>query len=317
VDGNLVQAWLYGDQLNPVAELDSLGNVVSRFVYASKANVPDYVIQGSDTLRVISDHLGSVRLVVNANTGVVVQRISYDAWGRALEDTNPGVQPFGFAGGLLDPLTALNRFGVRDYDPLVGRWTARDPAGFGGGSTNLYEYVASHPTGAIDPSGLAFYLVWHTVAGRAQHASIWWQAGEGPFDIDASVHITFGAGNPSLGDGVRSLVFTGPAGDLVAGINRPKDYSERKNGSPRLNLPEGVCDRDMLRRLLELTRNFQGGPPVPYSTEPGRPSGEYNSNSYARGLAEAAGFTNVPAFPDANLPGWHFPLPASYFAAGR
>jgi hypothetical protein len=50
VDGNLVQGFLYDDQLNPVAEFDSLGNVVSRFVYGSKANLPDYIIQGSDTL---------------------------------------------------------------------------------------------------------------------------------------------------------------------------------------------------------------------------------------------------------------------------
>jgi YD repeat-containing protein len=99
VDGDLVQGWLYGDQLNPVAELDSLGNVVSRFVYGSKANVPDYIVQGSDTLRVFSDHLGSVRLVVDAATGAMVQRLSYDAWGRVLEDTSPGLQPFGFAGG--------------------------------------------------------------------------------------------------------------------------------------------------------------------------------------------------------------------------
>jgi hypothetical protein len=32
-------------------------------------------------------------------------------------DTNPGFQPFGFAGGLYDQDTKLVRFGARDYDP--------------------------------------------------------------------------------------------------------------------------------------------------------------------------------------------------------
>ena len=36
VNGALVQGLLYKDSLNPVAELDGAGNVVSRFVYASK-----------------------------------------------------------------------------------------------------------------------------------------------------------------------------------------------------------------------------------------------------------------------------------------
>ena len=53
--------------------------------------------------------------------------IGYDEWGNITRDTKPGWQPFGFAGGLYDHLTGLTRFGARDYDPVVGRWTARDP----------------------------------------------------------------------------------------------------------------------------------------------------------------------------------------------
>ena len=153
VDGNFEQAFLYGDQLNPVAELDSLGNVVSRFVYGSRPNVPDYVVQGTDTLRVISDHLGSVRLVVNAATGSVAQKISYDEWGRVLADSNPGVQPFGFAGGIWDAATGLVRLGARDYSPVEGRWTAKDPLGFEGGDTQLYSYAFSDPVGWVDVNG--------------------------------------------------------------------------------------------------------------------------------------------------------------------
>ena len=59
VDGVLTQGFLYQDQLNPIAELDGSGAVISRFIYASKANVPDYMIKGGSTYRIISDHLGS------------------------------------------------------------------------------------------------------------------------------------------------------------------------------------------------------------------------------------------------------------------
>ena len=63
VDGVLEQGFLYKDQLNPVAELDGAGNVVSRFIYTSRANVPDYMVKGGNTYRIISDHLGSPQLI--------------------------------------------------------------------------------------------------------------------------------------------------------------------------------------------------------------------------------------------------------------
>src|SRR5690606_9018853 len=119
VDGTLDKSWLYRDQLRPVAELDATGTVVARFVYALGRNVPDYMLKGSDVYRIITDPLGSVRLVVDTTTGAVAQRIDYDEFGRVLSDSAPGFQPFGFAGGLYDTATELVRFGARDYDAEV------------------------------------------------------------------------------------------------------------------------------------------------------------------------------------------------------
>ena len=154
VDGTLVQGFLYQDQLNPVAEVDGNGNVVARFVYASKANVPDYLEKGGVTYRIISDQLGSPRLVVNTTDGTIAQRLDYDEFGNVIIDTNPGFQPFGFAGGIYDQDTQLVRFGARDYDTKTGRWTAKDPLVFAGGDTNLYGYVLDDPINFIDPPGL-------------------------------------------------------------------------------------------------------------------------------------------------------------------
>ncbi len=155
VNGTLVQGFLYQDQLKPVAELDGAGNIVSRFVYATRVNVPDYMLKGGLTYRIITDHLGSPRLVVNTASGAVVQRMDYDAWGNVLRDDSPGFQPFGFAGGLYDGDSRLVRFGARDYDAGVGRWTANDPTGYSGGDTNFYLYASVNPLDVSDPNGLA------------------------------------------------------------------------------------------------------------------------------------------------------------------
>jgi RHS repeat-associated protein len=118
------------------------------------------MIKGGVTYRLLTDHLGSVRLVVDATTGQIAQRLDYDAFGRVLSDTNPGFQPFGFAGGLYDAATSLVRFGARDYDAEVGRWTAKDPIGFASSSTNIYEYVQNAPVNLIDDNG--FNWSWRT-----------------------------------------------------------------------------------------------------------------------------------------------------------
>jgi RHS repeat-associated protein len=153
VNGTLQQAWLWQSQLAPAAELGASGAIVSRFVYATSVNAPDYMVKDGVTYRLVLDHLGSVRLVVNTADGSVVQRLDYDEFGRVTQNTSPGFQPFGYAGGMYDEQTELVRFGLRDYDAATGRWTARDPLGFGGGDSNLYLYVGNDPARLVDPTG--------------------------------------------------------------------------------------------------------------------------------------------------------------------
>jgi RHS repeat-associated protein len=165
VNGILVSSLLYEDELNPIAELDGDGDIISRFVYATYMTVPDYMVRDGVTYRIVADHLGSPRRVVDVITGAIAQELRYDAFGNVLLDTNPGFQPFGFAGGLYDHQTGLVRFGLRDYDPQVGRWTAKDPILFAGGDTNLYGYTLADPVNFIDPLGES---VWSFAGGFAK-----------------------------------------------------------------------------------------------------------------------------------------------------
>ena len=153
VNGTLAQGFLYQDGLKPIAELDGSNTVLSRFIYSDGINMPAYMIKAGVTYRIVPDHLGSPRLVIDTATDSIAQRMDYDEFGGVMLDTNPGFQPFGFAGGLYDAQTGLVHFGAREYDPESSRWTRKDPIGFRGGDANLYAYVSNDPLNMIDPVG--------------------------------------------------------------------------------------------------------------------------------------------------------------------
>ncbi|HEX3775292.1 MAG TPA: RHS repeat-associated core domain-containing protein [Polyangiaceae bacterium] len=155
VGTTITKQWLYRDGLRPVAELDGTGALVSTFLYASNSNVPDYMIRGGNTYRIITDQVGSVRLVVNVNNVADVPfSATYTAFGDVtITAASPDFLPFGFAGGMYDVDTGLVRFGARDYDPVLGRWISKDPVRFGGRQANLYVYVNDDPVNGQDPTG--------------------------------------------------------------------------------------------------------------------------------------------------------------------
>ena len=216
VNGTLTEGFLYDGQLEPVAELDGSGNIVEQFVYGTRPNVPDYIIKAGEMYRVISNQVGSPVLIVNASTGAIAEQISYDAWGNITADSNPGFQPFGFAGGLYDPDTGLVHFGARDYDPETGRWISRDPILFAGGETSLYGYAGNDPIEFIDPSGLYPYSLGQLSAIIFNET----QSLSGPGIDTARLYLAYVALNrPNLG---------GIAPDFLTAM----DLAEIRNGNP-------------------------------------------------------------------------------------
>jgi RHS repeat-associated protein len=291
VNGVLTQGFLYQGQLAPIAELDGSNNVVSRFVYGTRVNVPEYMVKAGVTYRLLTDHLGSVRLVVNTATGAVAQRIDYDEYGRITQNTNPGFQPFGFAGGLYDDATKLVRFGARDYDAETGRWAAKDPIGFAAGTSNVMEYARSDPINLVDFNGLEILIGFHPIgsgSGLAWHAFIYVVPNNGtaPFTL---------GGGPDTPLGTR--------GPLVGGVNRSTDMDRRFDfGFVPVPIPPGCTEFEILRRLLDALRGYGGN--LPYDIVPTPWNDGYNSNSMVSGLLQAAGIT-PPTFPI----GYPFPVP--------
>ena len=181
IDGVVLVQWLYRDSRRPIAELDGIGTVLRRFVCADSdvadksaltsirerfgltrgssltaADLahPTYIMEGEQILRVITDHLGSTRLVIDTTTGAVVQAVTYDAWGALTSLTGTYLPAFGFAGGLYDPDTGLVHLGAREYDPQAARWMSKEPMK-NSGTLNFYQYAGGDPVNAVDPEGLA------------------------------------------------------------------------------------------------------------------------------------------------------------------
>jgi RHS repeat-associated protein len=220
VNGAWRRGWLYAGGLGPVAELDEAGAVLNRYVYGVDGQSPSLMQRGSATYRLIVDYLGSVRGVVNAATGAVVERRDYDAWGNESAGNGPAVQVLGFAGGLADSATGLVRFGARDYDPAPGRWTAKDPLGFGGGDANLYAYCGNDPVGAVDPSGTDVNSDLNGVAGAGDGLTCGWASKLrnkyfGYNDVDPN-SAAFGEGRKSARDFVLGMALSAGGGALLA-----------------------------------------------------------------------------------------------------
>ena len=148
INGTAVEKYLWQGLTRLLAVYDSSDNLLMRFEYAD-GRMPVAMTSGGNTYYLAYDQVGSLRLVADS-AGNVVKTVEYDSFGNIIDDTNPSFAvPFGFAGGLHDRDTGLVRFGYRDYDPDIGRWTAKDPIFFAGGDTDLYGYVLNDPVNLV------------------------------------------------------------------------------------------------------------------------------------------------------------------------
>ncbi len=161
----------------------------------------------TERLRYIhKDHLGSVD-VITGRGGAVVERQSFDAWGRRRTVAyNSGTSTWsvsypatpgsaethrGFTGHEMLDAVGLVHMGGRVYDPITARFLSPDP--FVQSPDNLqnlnrYSYVLNNPMSFTDPSGFFFKSIgkffkenWKTIAvvavGVATGGAAIWAAG--------------------------------------------------------------------------------------------------------------------------------------------
>ena len=109
------------------------------------------------------DHLGSIATITDA-AGAVVERLSYDAWGKrrfpnGQDDPSGSIASQttrGFTGHEQLSDVGLIHMNGRVYDPMLGRFGTPDPMTedpYNSQGWNRYTYVGNSPLNATDPSG--------------------------------------------------------------------------------------------------------------------------------------------------------------------
>jgi len=97
------------------------------------------------------DGLGSTKALTDANQNSQAS-YSYDAWGNILQTNGTIINPYLYVGELgyyADGDSGMYLLTQRWYNPLVGRFVARDPAK----ESYLYNYGGNNPIIFIDPGG--------------------------------------------------------------------------------------------------------------------------------------------------------------------
>ena len=139
-------------------ELESAGFAGGRFV--ARETSPG--VSSMVPMFHVTDHLGSVRAVVDGISGAVVETNDYypfgSRWNVAAglkDDTNrfhynSKEEQFRFGTPYVD-------YGARQYDPVLGRWFAQDPLSESSYSISSYTFCNNNPIYNIDCNGLFPY----------------------------------------------------------------------------------------------------------------------------------------------------------------
>lgn len=135
-------------------EFDGAGNLTHRYLHGPVIDMVLADETGSGAVHwMLTDHLGTVRDIIDSS-GVIINHIQYDSFGRILTQSNAAWTPtFAYTGREWDPETGLFQYRARYYDPAVGRFVSEDPIGFEGMVQNLSSYVGNRPLDWLDPDG--------------------------------------------------------------------------------------------------------------------------------------------------------------------
>ena len=182
-------ATLYISAFGVLAELSSPGASGQKwtdYLSVGNAKVGMRVIQtASETISTRyfhTDHLGSISVITN-ESGLVQERLSYDAWGKrrfpdGTDDVTGGIASQTTRGftGEEELSVGLVHLNGRVYDPLLARMTSADPTVTDPTNPqgwNRYSYVGNDPLAFTDPNGFSWLSsFFHSVVNFFAHNPI-------------------------------------------------------------------------------------------------------------------------------------------------
>ena len=163
--GSLIYAQTAGQSGSPVLTLDCALTSAGRIVRWTAA---DGSVSYRSLIR-LRDHLGSVRAVVDGDTGTVIEASDYYPFGKRIPTpvtepvapTSPNRWLFSSkeSQSLLSASIPLLDFGARMYDPITARWTAQDPLAEKYYAVSPYAYCLGNPISLFDPNGTDVWTV--------------------------------------------------------------------------------------------------------------------------------------------------------------
>ena len=139
----------------------NLGTTVAHAFYAQQ-DLPTASDGQLHIFYALGDPLGSTSFVIDHDTGEVVERATYTAYGAAESDFRPEErwksfrEQVRYTGHRDNAEVGLIYFGARYLAPQLGRWISPDPLTIHGvsGDVNPYALVQGSPMRFVDPLGL-------------------------------------------------------------------------------------------------------------------------------------------------------------------
>jgi len=141
---------------NVWADLNSSNQLTMRRLYLDGVDQPFARVDSNNVAAwYLTDHLGSIRDVMDKAGATDLDQVVYDAYGNITSESAPtSGDRYKYTGREWDGNTGLQYNRARYFDPKIGRWVSQDTLGFGAGDGNLYRYVHDEPTNATDASGM-------------------------------------------------------------------------------------------------------------------------------------------------------------------
>jgi RHS repeat-associated protein len=135
------------------------GSTITKYYYAGSQKVAMRV--GSTVYYLLSDHLGSTSLTLNAS-GSVISELRYTSWGSVRYQAGVTPTEYTYTGQYSESYLNLLDYGSRRYDPETGRFISPDsivPTSIQGlQAYDRYGYVSNNPIQYNDPTGHFAFL---------------------------------------------------------------------------------------------------------------------------------------------------------------